>query len=393
MGRKIQIALLLVLLSFSVNAQSIFSETFSWYGPKTSSSDNLWILDSLLWEHLTTDSTVDQIGSENAAYTGNFTNESGSITSSGGKNKDFGGTNDYVLVANARNPGTNDFTIQAWVKTPASGGNQYIVNKRDVGIGWMLDRSTNDVRAIFLDGSTYTVTETVSANTFYYIWVTFDRSGNMSMVINNGTPGTDDISADVATDLNPSSTFTIGAYSFNPTSNEWYGGIMAIKYDSTTVLTTKQLMEDCWLAENWTSSNGLVARTDTFGFAQAFKGTADPMVFGFDNPESQDTLTLSGDSTRYTYQFSDVTAFSSTVLLFQTIDETISYTLPDSAFDSGYAAQLVFDGWTETIFGATYTVIDNITITTYEAPVTLTTTTSPDKFLGFPEDWAGYQKK
>ncbi len=73
---------------------------------------------------------TDQIASNNATYQGGFTlNQTGALTGSGDTNPAvaFNGSSGSAQVASAVKFGSGNFTIEAWVKTSASGTNKLIV--------------------------------------------------------------------------------------------------------------------------------------------------------------------------------------------------------------------------------------------------------------------------
>jgi ribulose-5-phosphate 4-epimerase/fuculose-1-phosphate aldolase len=270
------------------------------------------------------------------------------------------------------NPGTNDFTIQAWITTPASvATGKIIANQQTASLGWQLAVNDDSIRANIKDGSVIQAKPPISANTNYYIWVKWDRDGNCVAHLYSPSglvADTVDISSLSASNLNPVSQYIIGAYAPLVTTSEWDGGLTGLKWDNDELLSDQQLVEDAFLAENWKSGGGNVYR-DSFGFHQMVLNTGkDVLTVGLKGGTQSAMDVITSDSTRYTMQFSGIISLFSDSLIFVAGGDSVWHALSDSTFAANRGLQVVFDAWTSTRFTAPtgdWATIDNITVSTY----------------------------
>jgi len=267
---------ILVFIVFSkiLFSQVLLNETFDYFPPKTDTGLALWVMDSTYLADIVGGGeleTTDLINAYDLTATGfsagfDDETETGSIISDGGNMLVFdGATTRMENTSDDFNPGTSDWTIQVWMKTPSTfSGNKFIINDRNSGgtTGYQLDVNGSSLRAIFLNGGAITASATLVASTIYYIWVEFDRSGNTSLVVNNGSPNTADISSRSAESVSSTEAIRIGSQSWQAGSL-WNGHILAIKF-TKAVLTQKQLVEDGYLARGWA-----VAGSDTPGLTRS----------------------------------------------------------------------------------------------------------------------------
>jgi hypothetical protein len=105
---------------------------------------------------------------------------------------DFDGVDDYIDLSNADDLNfANDFTLSIWVKTSAIGSNQFVIDKStsaSVGNGYSL-RVLNTGKVRFWSYSannSLNSTTTLSADTWYHIAATHDRSGAVNKIYING---------------------------------------------------------------------------------------------------------------------------------------------------------------------------------------------------------------
>jgi hypothetical protein len=275
MDKKILI-LFLLICSFSVRGQ-IYSDTFNWFPPDTTTGLFCLVQDTNLivnhWGGVLADNVTDFVNSYDFSTTGTFTTGVlGSMLSQGGDNLVPDGDNDYVYRNDSGSELdvlTGDFTVQAWFKTPATVGQQILVNKRTQSPddGWQLDTyhvGADSFRAFLIDNGSYMYAALpVSGSTLYYAAAKYDRSGNLVLNLYSASglqTDTVDISGSVATSFNDAIAFTYGTYAPVKTLYEWTGGLLALKF-TKSLRTDKQLIEDAFLAEGWESGAGNVGRT------------------------------------------------------------------------------------------------------------------------------------
>jgi hypothetical protein len=385
--RRLQIILFLLFFSVFSKAE-ILTETFDWFSPDTLSGGSFWTNDSFLLEHwgydlAAADNLRDFISAINLTAVGTSTEATGSILSLAGDHLTLNGTTDYWQAGDQYDPGTNDFTVQVWFKTPANvAPGKYLVAKRRAGpdIGWQIDIFSSTVRSIILNTSSAAATLAISANTEYYLWARYDRSDDLIVALYSSTGvvyDTVDISGFSAANLNVPQNYTIGAYPVTPSTGEWDGGVMGVK-QSTSFQTDQQLVDDAFLAEGWKSGGGNVYRNGFVGksHSQGFSNTAGTVLtVGLKGGTQQAMTTITGDSTRYTIQIPGITSLSSDSLIFKGSGDSVWVALTDSTFTSGYGLQIVVDVWQLTRLSApvdTFAYIDNITVSTYLIPVTAT---------------------
>ena len=105
---------------------------------------------------------------------------------------DFDAIDDYIDLSNADDLNfTNDFTLSAWVKTSAIGANQFVIDKStsaSVGNGYSL-RILNTGKVRFWSYAASGLVDsatTLSADTWYHIAATHDRSGAINKIYING---------------------------------------------------------------------------------------------------------------------------------------------------------------------------------------------------------------
>jgi len=167
------------------------------------------------------------------------------------------------------------------------------------------------------------------------------------------------------------------------TSEAWIGrsgvgytaGYIAQIIVADTSWGLKQAKELGNLAWNWKSGGGAVVKGA--GFNQGISGGGLTVKAKGSGGFSY-TPTLTGDSTRFTYQTVSTT-FSGDSLLLETDTDSVWTALPDTVLASTLGLQVVFDSW-ET-GGVVY--VDNITVSGYTLPVSTTTGKSRDRHKQF----------
>lgn len=127
--------------------------------------------------------------------------------------------------------GTSDFAFSFWLRLDAISGTQVVIGKRDPAVstnkGYRIYvNSTGKIVAEYCDGSaaviTATSTFTISANTWYFIKVSFDRDGFMSIFYNEVGDTSVSISAQQATIATNGQTFTVASDS--PSGSNYLNG-------------------------------------------------------------------------------------------------------------------------------------------------------------------------
>jgi hypothetical protein len=259
MDKKI---LIFLICLFSFAKGQILTETFPSFTPDTLTGTFFLTQDTIPltnWGYAAaSDWKNDIIASYDFTANGTITETAGSIMSrTDGTHRVFQGSTDYLNRNDATlNPGTGDFTVQVWVKTPASvSSGKVIANQQTAALGWQLGVNDDSIRANIRGASLIQAKPPISANSWYYVWARWDRDGNCIAHAYNSSglvADTIDISALDGTNLNPVSHYVIGTYAPAPTSAEWDGGFLGIKWNKG-LTTDKMLVEDCFLAENWKS--------------------------------------------------------------------------------------------------------------------------------------------
>jgi hypothetical protein len=127
--------------------------------------------------------------------------------------------------------GTSDFAFTFWLRLDAISGTQVIVGKRDPAVstnkGYRIYvNSAAKLVAEYCDGSAAVIaatsTFTIAANTWYFIKVSFDRDGFMSIFYNEVGDTTVSISAQQATIATNGQTFTVASDS--PSGSNYLDG-------------------------------------------------------------------------------------------------------------------------------------------------------------------------
>lgn len=192
------------------------------------------------------------------------------IASNGGSMY-FDGSGDYLQVRRAANllPGTNDFTLEAWVYPTTTGTTQFIMGFLEQGVSgdWSMFRYTNDTLGIYtqvngdsfggviarnqwnhvalsrvsgtlykcVNGSATTVswTGTLNSNLGYNLTIGADNAGDENF-FTGWMYGTRIING---TGLYSSTTYTVPTTPFTPTANTSFllNGMNAGIYDATTI--------------------------------------------------------------------------------------------------------------------------------------------------------------
>lgn len=192
------------------------------------------------------------------------------IASNGGSMY-FDGSGDYLQVPRAANllPGTNDFTLEAWVYPTTTGTTQFIMGFLEQGVSgdWSMFRYTNDTLGIYtqangdsfggviarnqwnhialsrvsgtlykcVNGSATTVswTGTLNSNLGYNLTVGADNAGD-EIFFTGWMYGTRIVNG---TGLYSSTTYTVPTTPFTPTANTSFllNGMNAGIYDATTI--------------------------------------------------------------------------------------------------------------------------------------------------------------
>ncbi|MHA2163875.1 MAG: choice-of-anchor D domain-containing protein [Candidatus Thorarchaeota archaeon] len=378
MDRKV-LALIFLLFSFFAKSQSISTTTLPVFSPDTLTGTFFFCHDTSLLTYWGITgagrNTRDLIDSHDFTANNDFVLTAGSIftrTDSAGNHLDYGGSTDYLNRNEAGlNPGTGDYTVQAWIKTPADVSTfKVIANQQTAVLGWHLAVNDDTIRANIKDGSVIQAKLPISTNSFYYVWVRWDRDSNCILHLYSSSgliADTIDISSLSASNLNPASQYIVGSYAPDVTSNEWDGGIIGLKWYKG-LITDQMLAEDCFLADGWKSGGGNVYR-DSFGFHQMVLNTGkNALTVGLKDGTQSAMDIITSDSTRYTMQFSGITSLSSDSLIFVAGGDSVWHALSDSTFAANRGLQVVFDAWTSTRFTAPtgdWATIDNITVSTY----------------------------
>lgn len=273
-----------------------------------------------------------------------------------------------------------DFSVVVRFKTPAIFPSTQIPFSKRSATGYNMSVESNGTSIFTLYNGTvfrnHVKALTASNNTT--IILTADRDGLGSSYVNTVTsPATLDISADAALTYGTAGNLVIGA--FNAINLEYDGLIyeVAIIKRILTATEIKNLMGH--LTKNWVSGGGGVTRSG-LGWNQGILG--DGLTVKLKGTSNSENVTITADSTRYTIRLSGVTELASDSVMFKTNTDSIWHSLPDSVFQAGYGLQIVVDAWEPSAV-----FIDNVSVTTYEIPVTTTGkfkgNTTWDKFKGW----------
>jgi hypothetical protein len=153
-------------------------------------------------------------------------------TSSFGGGIVFDGTNDYITIPNASgvNIGTVNHTENVWIKTSTT-ANQRITFKRygGLGYGYSLNISNGTFAYEILTPSNYIVITgpSVTANTWYNVCVSIDRSGAGRMYVNGTQAATADYSSFVGLDITNTYQLTLGAVESSFGGGAYFNGTIA----------------------------------------------------------------------------------------------------------------------------------------------------------------------
>ncbi|MGI0025201.1 MAG: LamG domain-containing protein, partial [Nitrososphaera sp.] len=129
--------------------------------------------------------------------------------------------------------GTSDFAFTFWLKMDAISGTQVIIGKRDPAIsthkGYRIYvNPSGKLVAEYCDGSaaflSATSTFTISANTWYFIKVVFDRDGFLSLYYNEVGDATVSIAGQPASIATNGQTFTVASDS--PSGSNYLNGML-----------------------------------------------------------------------------------------------------------------------------------------------------------------------
>lgn len=374
--------LLILILSFTVKAQAIFADSFEVFIDTTGMNLlALWVQNDSLRNLLepSANAGTDLRNSYDMTASGTFTPTSGSVMMKGGNHLVYGGTTDfYQIVAGSAgdfNPGLSDWSILAVgrINTPTQ-SIEHIFSKFTGTSGWKsaLDNAGNSLFVGVLDGTDIYAGRPQSDNKYFYLSSRWDRDGNNVIWLYQDTLATDavDFSSKSAVNIAPSSIIAIGTNTGNTAIEEWSGGIEAVAFVKS-YLTDAQIKRFIHTPWEWTSDNGNVGRYN-WGWHMGIKLSSGSLTVGYATGNIVEggaiTLSPTGDSTRYTYDINQWQ--NSNQIIFATVDDNLAHSIPDTTFLTGYQGQLVFDAWTETVYGETYVLIDNVSVSTYEIPAT-----------------------
>ncbi len=122
-----------------------------------------------------------------------------------GKAGNFNGSDDFVAVGDPSSEildfgTTTDFTLSAWVKIPSAEDGDYILAKYSEGAtaGYAMQVQSNHLRAFIRDGNGSGTAEIVLLegstnivdNQWHYVSATFDRDGNLSILVDGKSDAT-----------------------------------------------------------------------------------------------------------------------------------------------------------------------------------------------------------
>lgn len=394
--------ILSLIIATSINAQIIYTTSFSDFSPNTSLFDVAYNFDVTLKDSIG-DDIVGSTDANGHNFGADFEDES--IASSniidGGKFIDFNGTTHYFDISNGSNnafkPAADaDWTFAASINVAdASGWGSVILgfgnntyfrasNFSNNGAGFysQIYDGTHYHRegkdgVVFSQGfNTFVVTWTEGDTVRYYI-NGVQSTGNGSQ--NNGT------FADVDAP-HPSADTNIGQ--LDNGTQKFDERISYLAFNNSVALTAKQIKEFCYLASGWKSGGGNVTRLN-WGFHQGISGSGLTIKSKVGGSGTTFTYTpnLTADSSRFTYQSGTAHTFSGDSLLLMTDTDSVWHSVPDTVLGSAFGLQVVLDAW-ET-GGAVY--VDNITVSGYTLPVSATATGKfKGNFEGFSKDWVGF---
>jgi len=143
---------------------------------------------------------------------------------------EFDGENDDINHGDIEDMGTNDWTLEAWIKTPDNGNNMTIINKRQNTAsddGYSLEvKDTGHIRLI-LGGDTAPTyilngTTNIIDNTWHNIIGVYNRNENMTIYIDGTKDGSLDISTEDEYDIQTAHTLRIG--SGNNGAEQYFNG-------------------------------------------------------------------------------------------------------------------------------------------------------------------------
>jgi len=219
--------------SISSSSNTVFYIVYGDSGVTTSQENitGVWDANFLTVQHLVdeTTSTVLDSTSNNRDGTKRAANEPIEIAGQIGLAQDFDGSDDYIHYGDVMDMGANqDFTLEAWVKPDLGEGEEgMVINKKTgVGLGYDFYVDTNHrpiarmTDAGGLVGAATAVGSTPDG-TWAKITAIYDRSGNLTLEVDDGTvSGSADISGHTGT-LASSQVFSIGERNSDNHHNFW----------------------------------------------------------------------------------------------------------------------------------------------------------------------------
>lgn len=263
-----KILLITTLLFGILNAQTIFTETFSDFR-RSSGFLNLYIADS------TSETPTEDLGTGSRDLTeiGDVVYELGSGLKVGGFHGTGWATTDYFLSANGTGNADTHFSIGVWFRrdnTANPNANMYLINNSDGGTlnNWALiyhNTSQTFRFVIWISNTAYNLNWHTSGSAFWnayfdgnWHYVVCVHDGSTTEMYIDGVKSTNSVSASGSVD-DDGARLSLGLiYNFN--INPWLGELEQF-FVSDTSLTAGQVRAVNGLPENWQYSNGNFERT------------------------------------------------------------------------------------------------------------------------------------